>query len=324
MKAMLSLEPGPPDRLTLKDIPEPVAGPDEVLVAVDVVALNFMDTLIIRDQYQVKPQRPFAPGAECAGTIISLGSNVSGLAVGDRVCAYIGHGAAQQVVAVHASAVVPVPSDVSLDQAASVIVAHGTVLYAMKQRATLKPGETLVITGATGGVGLAAIDIGKLFGARIIACASGTAKLNRLLAVDTVLDADRSDLKDAVKDATDGKGADVVLDLTGGAHTEALMRATAWGGRYLVVGFASGEIPKPPLNLVLLKSIDVMGIHWSAWARRVPEEHQANTLLLLQEIQRATFAVTIAGRYPLEQLSKALQQLETRNAAGKVIIDIVR
>lgn len=322
MKAALSVTAGPSETLVLTNLSDPIPGPTQVIIAAEATALNFSDTLIIRDRYQERPQRPFSPGAECAGTITSVGVDVKGVAVGERVCAYVPHGAAQQLVRADASAVVSIPAGVTCEQAASLIVAHGTVLYSLKVRAGLRAGETLVITGATGGVGRAAVELGTLLGAKIIACASGPAKLDLLRGqgVNLVVDSDAEDLKAFIKAHTDGRGADVVLDVTGGARAEALIRATGWGGRYLVAGFASGEIPKLALNLILLKSIDILGIHWSAWTRRDPDTHRLNTAWLLDQVAAGNIVPKIDARFPLERIGDALRMIEDRKVSGKVIL----
>ncbi len=322
MRAALSVTPGSPETLEIQEIAEPVAAPGEVVIAVEAAALNFMDTLIIRDRYQVKPARPFSPAAECAGRIVAMGTDVSGFRIGDRVCAYVGHGAARERITVESTSVIPVPAQVRSDQAAASIVTYGTVLYAFRDRASLAAGETLVVTGATGGVGSAAIEVGKLLGARIVACAGGNGKLAGLRAqgVEDFVDPDGADVKHAIRRLTGGAGADVVLDVTGGALTEELVRATAWDGRYLVVGFAAGAIPKLPLNLVMLKSVDVKGIHWSAWARRDPAGHRRNTEWLLAQIADGRLAPRIDAHFPLERIADALALIEGRNVRGKVVL----
>ncbi len=322
MRAALSISPGAPDTLEIRDVDEPLAGPDEVVISVAATALNFMDTLIIRDRYQVKPPRPFSPGAECAGTIVSIGTNVAGFRVGDRVCAYIGHGAARERIAVRASAVIHVPPAVSFEQAAALIVTYGTVLYALRDRAHMGAGETLVVTGPSGGVGSATIELGRLLGARLIACTSSEAKRAELReqGVELFVDPDAEGAKEAVRHLTNGNGADVVMDVTGGDLTEKLVRATGWGGRYLVVGFAGGGIPKLPLNLIMLKSIDVVGIHWSAWAQHDPDRHRQNTEYLLTEVAAGRLSPRIDARFPLERIEDALALIEQRKIRGKVIV----
>ena len=322
MQAALSVIAGSPETIEIREIEEPAAAADEVVVAVEAVALNFMDTLIIRDRYQVKPARPFSPGAECAGRVVAIGSDVAHLRIGDRVCAYVGYGAARQKIAIKASAAISIPAGVSFEQAAALIVTYGTVRYALRERARLRAGEALVLTGASGGVGSAAIELGRLLGARVIVCANGDAKLAELRAqgVDLFVDPDAGTVKHDIRRLTDEAGADVVLDVTGGDLTEHLVRATAWGGRYLVVGFAAGAIPKLPLNLVMLKSIDVMGIHWSAWAHRDPEAHRRNTEWLLAQVAEGHLAPRIDASFPLSGIKDALALVEERKVRGKVVI----
>lgn len=322
MRAALSIAPGSPDTLEIRQVEDPVPEPDEVVVSIAATALNFMDTLIIRDRYQVKPPRPFSPGAECAGSIVAVGTQVSDFRVGDRVCAYVGYGAARQRIAVKAEAVIRVPQTVSFEQAAALIVTYGTVLYALRDRARMAEGETLVVTGATGGVGSATVELGALLGARLIACTGDATKRAELRehGVKLFVDPGGEDAKQAVRQLTDGNGADVIMDVTGGDLTEQLVRATGWGGRYLVVGFAAGGIPKLPLNLVMLKSIDVMGIHWSAWARREPARHRQNTEWLLAEVAAGRISPRIDARFPLERIYDALALIEQRKIKGKVVV----
>ena len=322
MQAALSIVAGPRESLEIATIEEPAPASDEAVIAVRATALNFMDTLIIRDRYQVKPPRPFSPGAECAGEVVAVGRDVTGFKAGDRVCAYVGYGAARERIAVKASALVPVPERVSFEQAAALIVTYGTVLYAFRDRARLSGGETLVVTGATGGVGSAAVELGKLLGAHLIACANGQAKLAELRAqgVEEFVDPDSGEVKQALRELTGGAGADVVLDVTGGGLTEELVRGTAWGGRYLVVGFAAGEIPRLPLNLVMLKSIAVMGIHWSAWALRDPGGHRKNTEWLLAQVAAGRLSPAVDARFPLHGIKDALALIEERKVKGKVLL----
>lgn len=322
MRAALSLEAGPSDSIEIRAVASPVAGADEVVVEVAAAALNFMDTLIIRDRYQVKPARPFSPGAELAGHVVEVGAQVRGFSVGDRVCAYVGFGAARERIAVKESAVIRIPDNVAMDEAAALIITYGTVLYAFRDRASLSRGETLLVTGTSGGVGSAAIELGQLFGARVIACVEGEEKIAELRArgVGLFVEPDPDRVKGAVRDLTGDAGADVVLDVTGGDLTEPLVRATAWGGRYLVVGFAAGQIPKLPLNLVMLKSIDVMGIHWSAWAQRERQKYRELTTWLLMQVAAGRLAPRIDARFPLDKIKDALSSIEDRKVRGKVVI----
>lgn len=320
MLAALSIAPGTADTIEIRDIEEPVPAADEVVVDVAAAALNFSDTLMIRDRYQVKPPRPFSPAGECAGRIVEVGTAVTGFKPGDLVCAYVGYGAARERIALKESRLVRVPDGVSLQQAAALIVTYGTVLYALRDRAGLRKGETLLLTGTSGGVGSAAVELGHLLGARILACTSGDTSALRAQGVELFVSPDDPDVKLAVRELTGGNGADVVLDATGGTLTEQLVRATAWGGRYLVVGFAAGEIPRLPLNLVMLKSIDVMGIHWSAWAQREPAAHRRNTEWLLERVADGLLSPKIDTHLPLDQISDGLSMIVERKVRGKIVI----
>ncbi|WP_181704498.1 NADPH:quinone oxidoreductase family protein [Chthonobacter rhizosphaerae] len=322
MRAVLSHAPGGPDTLVVETLPEPVPGPGEVVVAVEAAALNFMDTLIIADRYQVKPPRPFSPSAECAGTVAALGEGVTGVSLGDRVCAYTGHGAAREKVVVPAADLVPVPEAVPSEVAAGLIVAYGTTVHALKDRGRLQPGDWLVVTGATGGVGQAAVEIGRLMGARVIGVVGSAEKAAGVLALgaEAVIDLSSEDPKERVKTLTGDAGADVVYDAVGADLVDPLVRATAWGGRYLVVGFAGGDIPRLALNLVLLKSIDVVGVHWGAWTKRDPAGHVANTRWLLDAVADGRLTPTIHARYPLDRAAEALDEIAGRRVRGKVVL----
>src|SRR5215210_2030785 len=249
MKALLCTQAGTPDDLTLGDLPEPVAGPGQAVVRVEAVALNFFDLLIIAGQYQSKPAYPFSPGAEFAGTVESIGPGVSGLAKGDRVIGYSGWGAARERLAIAADRLIAMPAGLAAERAAGLIVTYGTSYYALKDRAGLKRGETLAVLGAAGGTGLAAVELGRLMGARVIACASSGDKLAlaRSHGADESLNYAADDLKEGLRRLTGGKGVDVIYDPVGGDLAEAALRAVAWAGRYLVIGFAGGGIPKIPL-----------------------------------------------------------------------------
>ena len=281
MKALLCTRHGGPDDLSISDIPDPAAGPGEAVVKVAAAALNFFDTLIIAGKYQTKPEMPFSPAAEFAGTVESLGSGVTSLKAGDRVLGYIGYGAARQRIAAPAQQLIRIPDAVEFDRAAGLCVTYGTSLHALKDRARLKSGETLAVLGASGGVGLAAVELGKVMGARVIACASSDEKLEfaRQHGADTVIHYGKEDLKDALRRVTANRGADVIYDPVGGPYAEAALRSIAWQGRFLVVGFAAGDIPKLPLNLVLLKGCDVLGVFLglvrAARRRRPPRQHPA-------------------------------------------------
>ena len=267
MKALLCTRYGTPDELELADIADPTAGPGEAVVRIKAAALNFFDTLIIAGKYQHKPPFPFSPAAEFAGEIESVGAGVTGFAPGDRVIGNIGYGAAREKVAVAADRLVAMPAGLDFDRAAGLSVIYGTTLHALKDRAKLKAGETLAVLGAAGGTGLAAVELGKLIGARVIACASSDDKIAfaEQHGADDGMNYAASDLKDGLRALTGGKGVDVVYDPIGGAYGEAALRGMDWGGRYLVIGFAAGDMPKLPLNLVLLRSYDVLGVYWGAW-----------------------------------------------------------
>src|SRR5262245_26952462 len=322
MKALLCTRLGGPDDLELRDVPDPVAGPGEVVVKVAAAALNFFDTLIIAGKYQTKPEMPFSPAAEFAGIVESVGPGVSGLAPGDKVAANIGYGAARERVAVAVDNLVKVPAGLDLERAAGVIVTYGTSYYALKDRAALKPGETLAVLGASGGVGLAAVELGKVMGARVIACASSDDKLAfaRAHGADVLVNYGIGNLRDALRHAGGERGIDVVYDPVGGALAEAALRSLGWEGRFLVVGFAAGEIPKLPLNLVLLKSCDVRGVFWGAWTTREPAAHRANTADLFALCAAGKLSAHVHAVYPLEEAAAALRALSDRRAMGKVIL----
>jgi NADPH2:quinone reductase len=322
MKALLCTRYGGPDDLELADIavPEPAAG--EALVKVAAAALNFFDTLIIAGKYQVKPPMPFSPAAEYAGTVERLGEGVSGLKVGDRVLGYGSHGAAREYLTIAADRLVKIPDGVDFDRAAGLCVTYGTTLHALKDRAKLKSGETLAVLGASGGVGLAAVELGKVMGARVIACASSPEKIAfaRQHGADDGIDYAKEDLKEALRRVTQGRGADVIYDPVGGAYSEAALRSIAWLGRFLVVGFAAGEIPKLPLNLVLLKACDVLGVFWGAWIERDKAGHRANTEQLLAWAAQGKLSSHVHAVYPLSQAPAALKAIASRQVMGKVIL----
>jgi NADPH:quinone reductase len=322
MKALLCTRYGGPDDLELADIavPEPAAG--EALVKIAAAALNFFDTLIIAGKYQVKPPMPFSPAAEFAGTVEKLGPGVSGLKVGDRVLGYGSHGAAREYIAIAAERLVKIPDSVDFDRAAGLTVTYGTTLHALKDRAKMKSGETLAVLGASGGVGLAAVEIGKLTGARVIACASSQEKIAfaKQHGADDGIDYSKEDLKEGLRRVTQGRGADVIYDPVGGAYSEAALRSIAWFGRFLVIGFAAGEIPKLPLNLVLLKACDVLGVFWGAWIERDKAGHRANTEQLLAWVAEGKLSSHVHAVYPLAEAPKALKAIGSRQVMGKVIL----
>ena len=322
MKALLCTRYGTPDDLELADIPDPQPRPGEAVVRIAAAALNFFDTLIIAGKYQYKPDMPFSPAAEFAGTVESIGEGVVSFKAGDRVLGYSGYGAARQRIALAAERLVKLPPALDFDRAAGICVTYGTTLYALKDRAQLKSGETLAVLGASGGVGLAAVELGKLMGARVIACASSPEKLDfaKKHGADVGIDYAKEDLKDALRAATGGKGADVIYDPVGGPYAEAALRSIAWEGRFLVIGFAAGDIPKLPLNLVLLKSADVRGVFWGAWIARDPAGHRANTEQLLSWVADGKLSSHVHAVYPLTEATAALKAIASRKVMGKVIL----
>ena len=322
MKALLCTHYGAPDDLELADISDPAAGPGEAVVRIQAAALNFFDTLIIAGKYQTKPAMPFSPSAEFSGTVESLGAGVTTFKPGDRVLGYSGYGAARQRIAIKTERLVRIPDGLDFDRAAGLCVTYGTTLHALKDRARLKSGETLAVLGASGGVGLAAIELGKIMGARVIACASSAEKIvfAREHGADDGIDYGKDDLKEALRGVTQGRGADVIYDPVGGAYAESALRSIAWLGRYLVVGFAAGEIPKLPLNLVLLKGCDVLGVFWGSWIERDPVGHRANTEQLLAWCAAGKLSSHVHAVYPLEQAAAALKAIAARQVMGKVIL----
>ncbi len=322
MKALICTRYGTPDDLEIADIADPAPAPGEVVIRVGAAALNFFDTLIIAGKYQTKPPMPFSPSAECAGTVESLGAGVTSLKVGDRVMAYTRYGAARERIAIAANMAIKIPDGLNFDRAAGLCVTYGTTLHALKDRAHLKPGETLAVLGASGGVGLAAIELGKIMGARVIACASSAEKIAfaRQHGADDGIDYGSQDLKEALRSVTQGKGADVIYDPVGGSYAEAALRSIAWQGRYLVIGFAAGEIPKLPLNLVLLKGCDLLGVFWGSWIERDPDGHRANTEQLLAWVADGKLSSHVHAVYPLDQAAVALKAIAARQVMGKVIL----
>jgi NADPH2:quinone reductase len=270
----------------------------------------------------MKPPFPFSPASEFAGVIESVGTGVSNFAPGDRVLGYGGFGAAREKIAISAQRVVKIPDTLDFDRAAGITVIYGTTLHALKDRAHLKPGETLAVLGASGGTGLAAIEIGKLMGARVIACASSDDKLAfcRERGADDVINYAKEDVKEGLRRVTAGKGADVIYDPVGGSYAEAALRSIAWGGRFLVIGFAAGEIPKIPLNLALLKGCDIVGVFWGAFIERDREGHQANMAELVRFADAGKISAHVHAVYPLNETPAALKAIADRKVMGKVIL----
>ncbi len=322
MKALLCTRFGTADDLELADLPDPVAGEDEAVVQVKAAALNFFDTLIIAGKYQHKPAFPFSPSAEFAGVVESVGAGVTEFAPGDRVIGNIGWGAAREKVAASSKLLVKMPPGVDFDRAAGLTVTYGTSLHALKDRAQLKAGETLAVLGAAGGTGLSAVELGHLIGARVIACAASDEKLAfaKQHGANEGVNYAAADLKDALRQLTGGKGVDVVYDPIGGAQGEAALRGMDWGGRFLVIGFAAGDMPKLPVNLVLLRSYDVRGVYWGAWTQRDPEGHRANMRQILDWCARGKLSSHVHAVYPLAEAKSALKAIAARQVMGKVIL----
>ncbi len=300
----------------------PSPGPGELLVEVSAAALNFFDTLIIQGKYQFRPELPFSPGAEFAGRVLETGEGIEAFEPGDRVMGYVRWGAVRGAVIATEDDLVALPDEVSDEAAAGLSVTYGTSLHAFRDRARLEPGETVAVLGASGGVGLAAVEIAKAMGARVIACASSAEKLElaRAHGADILVNYAEEDLKARLKQLTDGCGVDVVYDPVGGELAEAALRATGWRGRYLVIGFAAGEIPKLPLNLVMLKGCDVLGVFWGDAIVREPEAHRDNMEQLLAWMREGRIRPHLHAVYPIEETARALRELADRKVQGKVII----
>lgn len=322
MRALLSVEPGPASALVIRDLPEPVPGPGEVVVAVRAAALNFFDTLIIEDRYQFRPDQPFSPSAECAGTVHAIGEGVTGWAVGDRAALWAGWGCAREKVVSKADDLLAIPDALSDAQAAGLFVTYGTGLHALVQRGALQPGETLVVLGAAGGTGLAAVELGVLLGARVIACASSDEKLAlaRAHGAHETLNYETGNLREGLRRLTGKAGVDVLYDPVGGELAELGLRSMGWGGRYLVVGFAGGAIPKLPLNLLLLKGCDLRGVFWGDFVMREPEANRQNMTRLLAWAAEGRLSAHVHGSYALERAEEAFALIAGRKAQGKVIL----
>lgn len=324
MKAALCKSLDGPDALVIEDIADPVAAPGEVVVRVRAAALNFLDTLITRGKYQFKPELPFSPAAEMAGVVEAVGDGVTELKVGQRVCGYIAWGGAREKVAVPAKLMMPVPDGVSDTAAAGVCVTYGTAMHGLKDRGGLKAGESVAVLGASGGAGLAAVEIAKLMGASVIAVASSPEKLEicRQHGADHLLNYATTDLKTGLRELTGGKGVDVVYDCVGGDYAEAALRSIAWGGRFLVVGFAAGTIPKIPLNLLLLKNAAAIGVFWGEMIMREPDRHRANMIEVLDWVAQGRLRPHVHSTYPLERVGEAINMLDKRLVTGKLVVEL--
>jgi len=323
MRAIRCNQYGPPESLVLESLPDPSPGADEVVIDVRAASVNFPDVLIVENKYQTKPELPFTPGAEFAGVVREVGANVRRLEVGMRVAAYMAQGAFAEQAVAREAACIALPDDIDFASASTVTLAYGTSHHALVDRAALKAGETLIVLGAAGGVGLAAVEIGKALGARVIAAASSAEKLALCVehGADATIDYSRENLRDRIKALTDGRGPDVIYDPVGGEFAEPAFRSIAWRGRYLVVGFANGEIPKLALNLTLLKGASIVGVFWGQHVQREPELVSAAMQQIFGWIEEGRLKPHVTRRYPLERTAEALSDMASRRVSGKIVIE---
>ncbi|MEH6500505.1 MAG: NADPH:quinone oxidoreductase family protein [Pseudoalteromonas distincta] len=324
MKAVLCKSFGPPSNLVLEETADPVAKPNEVIIDIHAAGVNFPDTLIIEGKYQLKPPFPFSPGGEAAGVIASVGEKVKHLKPGDRVMGLTGFGSFAEQVGIDAMRVLPMPKDMDFVTAAGFSMTYGTSMHALKQRANIQPGETLLVLGASGGVGLAAVEIGKAMGARVIAAASSAEKLEvaKAAGADELINYSEVSLKDAVKELTNGQGADVIYDPVGGDLFDQAVRSINWKGRLLVVGFASGRIPEFPANLALLKGSSIVGVFWGSFAAREPQANLENFQQLFAWFSEGKLKPLVSLTYKLDEYEDALEVLSSRKAVGKVVVKV--
>lgn len=325
MKAVICKEHGMADKLSLaEDWPAPEVGDSDVLIDVRAGGLNFPDVLMMQGKYQTQPDMPFVTGGECAGVVAAVGDKVTRVKPGDKVIAMVGHGAFAEQVAANEMVVFPMPEGLSFEQAAGVGITYFTSYHALVQRANIQPGETLLVLGAAGGVGVTAIELGKLLGAKVIAAASTDEKLElcKQLGADEVINYSEGSLKDKLKALTGGKGVDVVYDPVGGDYAEPALRSMAWKGRYLVIGFASGPIPKIPLNLALLKGCAIVGVFWGRFTMEEPEVNLANIQALWKYFAEGNLKPVVTDLFPLAQYEDAYNCMIERRARGKVILTV--
>lgn len=321
MRAVLYKQYGSVENMVIENIPSPRAAAGELVVSVKSVGMSFPDVLTVQNKYQYKPELPFSPGYEFAGVVKQVGEGVSGFKPGDHVLGR-GYQSCREEVAVKAGQTWKIPDSMDFDVAAGFCMNYATTYHALKDRAELKAGETLLVLGASGGVGLAAVEIGKLMGAKVIACASTDDKLAtcKRFGADDLINYETQDLRAELKRITGGRGVDVCYDPVGDKFAEPAVRSMAWGGRFLVVGFAGGEIPKIPLNLVLLKGCALVGVFWGDFARREPERGYANTVELIRLVAEGKLKPLISAAYPMEQTGRALTDLMTRKVQGKIVV----
>lgn len=322
MKAVLCKKLGPPEALVVEDVPSLTPQPGQVVVSVRAAGVNFPDTLIIQGKYQFKPEPPFSPGGEAAGIVKAVGEGVTNVKTGDRVIAAATWGGFAEEMVADADRLVPMPDGMDFVPASAFILTYGTSYHALKDRANLRPGETLLVLGASGGVGLAAVQLGRAMGAKVIAAASSDAKLEvaKRNGASEVINYGTEDLRSRIKQITGGKGVDVVYDPVGGPYSEPALRDMAWNGRFLVVGFAAGDIPKIPLNLALLKGCAIVGVFWGAFTRNEPERNRRNNQELLEMFMQGKVAPHIHATYPLDRAAEALNEVLYKRVSGKVVL----
>jgi len=322
MKAVVCKAYGSPEALVIEDVEPPRPGPGQVVVSVKACGVNFPDTLIIRGLYQFKPPPPFSPGSEVAGIVKAIGAGVETVKPGDRVIAFGAFGGFAEEMLAEIGAVLPMPAAMDFETAASVVMTYGTAMHALKDRAHLRPGETVLVLGAAGGIGLAAVELGKVLGARVIAAASSDEKLAicRQHGADAVINYSNEDLKGRINALTGGQGVDVVVDPVGGAYSEPALRGMAWDGRFLVIGFTAGDIPRIPLNLPLLKGCAIVGVFWGSFAARHPRQNQEHLRELLGWFAAGTLKSRISARYPLARAADALGDITERKVMGKAVL----
>ena len=324
MKALVCNSFGPIDQLQIKEINDPTPTSGQVVIDVGYASVNFPDALIVQGLYQVKPPTPFTPGHELAGVVSKVGEGVKEFKIGDRVVATPGVGGFAEKVLVDQMKVLPLPTNMSMQQGASLTLTYGTSLHALKNCADLQPGQTILILGAAGGVGIAAIEIAKVMGAKVIAAASSQEKLDfcKKSGADFLINYESENLKEKIQEITGGKGIDVVYDAVGGKYSETALRALAWRGKFLVVGFAAGEIPKIPLNLALLSERSIIGVFWGEWVRRNSEGHRLNMELLSDWFKGQKINPPVCATFTLDKAKDAIEHLSSRQALGKVVVEI--
>jgi NADPH2:quinone reductase len=323
VRAVVASRHGGPEVLEVSDVADPVLGAGQILVEVEACSVTFPDLLMLRDMYQFKPGLPFIPGGEVAGVVRQVGPGVEGFEAGSRVIGSTGSvGGMAELALTRADSTVALPAGADPSDAAGLLYGYGTSYHALADRARLAAGETLVVLGAAGGVGLAAVELGRAMGARVIAAASSPDKLAVCVehGADATIDYSRQDLKEAIRSLTGGQGADVVFDPVGGPYSEPALRSTAWDGRFLVVGFAAGEIPRIPLNLALLRGASIVGVFWGAFASRYPQRNRENLTTLVGWWQDGRIRPHTSASYPLAQAADALADLDQRRATGKVVV----